>query len=280
MSIKRVFTSATEGGYLLEADYSQLEIYILAYHTKCPQLLEDLLSGVDRHIVAAAELANIPYEEYYAAYEAGKATAIAGRTLAKAQSFRLQYGAGAKSMSETLGIPYATAEAYINNYYARYPEIKEWQDALLKQVKGARKPGKMGNPLGTAQVRSCTGRVYTFREHASEYYAPGFMPTEVKNYLVQGLATGDIVPHMLGVLRKELIAHGDCKTKLIGTVHDSILFDTNTPILEDTLYVAKMLSSVLRNTPTYISEAFGIDFDVPLPFTIKQGFDWDNMKEV
>lgn len=280
MSIKKVFVSSVEGGYLIEADYSQLEIYILAHITKCPKLLEDLLSGVDLHVLRAAELAGAVYEEYYAAYEARKAFAVAGRTLAKQLSFQLQYGSAAKGMSNKLGIAYSVAEAFINNYYTRYPEIKQWQDNLLREVKKNRKPGGIGNPLGTSQITSITGRIYSFKEYESEYYSPGFMPTEVKNYLVQGLATGDVVPHMLGVLRRELLGWQTYEPKLIGTVHDSILIDTCTDSLEEVMWIAKHVAGILYLTPTHISEAFNIDFNIPLPFTIKVGLTWDDMKEI
>ena len=202
--ILKHYTSRFPDGYLLEVDFSQLEILVLAFLSGDEQLRKDLLSGADLHTISAQKLFGVskPSDKQ--------------RKIAKMLSFQLQYGSGAKNMAQSNGIPEATAKKFIENYYDRYPGVKKYQDDMIKKVEANRTPSsertKLGRPAGVSEVRSLTGRRYTFKEQdAPEWSArdASFSPTQIKNYPTQGFATGDIVPLALGKLF-------DCNSKLVA----------------------------------------------------------------
>lgn len=270
--IKDVFVSRYPDGVLIEIDFDQLEIAALAILSKDPQLISDLRDKIDIHRRNAADLFNKPLG------------LVRGdeRKIAKQLSFQLQYGAGAKSMAEKLGLPEKLCERFIDNYYRTYPGVKAWQDSNIRWVKSNRKASSDG--LGTSVLPSDTGRCYVFKEENNPY-KPGttsFRPTVIKNYPVQGFATGDIVPHMLGELYmaiKEFNAtHGyGREVLLINTIHDSYLLDCPGVIVDDTI---RLCHAVLDKTSDTIAEYFGLEeFPIKLGISIKIGDNWGAMKD-
>lgn len=281
--IKSVFTSRFgDRGLLIEADYSQLEVIVLAYLSQDEQLISDIKNKVDIHGINAAKLFGNNYTE-------------AQRKLAKRLSFQLQYGSGASNMAKKNKIPVYIAKTFISNYYARYPRVKEWQDEVYEAVKASReltdKHTAKGLPQGKGTYRSKTGREYVFFEYDNPFYEPGkiqyggrpndpvsFSPTETKNYPVQGFATGDIVPMIVGKLYRAIKANPifDGRVLLINTIHDSILLDCEKDFVPD---VCMLVKSVMEKAPEYLYEEFGIEFDLPLPVGLKIGPNWGDMEE-
>lgn len=264
-----------EDGWLLEADFSQLEVVVLAFLSQDPQLIYDVTHGVDIHAINAANLF-------------GKGFTEKQRKIAKRLSFQLQYGAGAKSMAKKNKIPLDTAKQFIENYYRRYPVVKEWQDKIKEQVEASRqlsdKRTANGLPAGMGNYDSLTGRRYVFYEYdALEWFrdktgqTTAFSPTETKNYPVQGFATGDIVPLVLGKLYRKIkeVEEWDDKVKLIMTVHDSILLDTHWTVRDE---CAIMVKETMEKASEYLKEELGIDFDIPLKAEVKAGRNWLNME--
>ena len=146
MGIKRVLI--TNAPYqIMEVDYAQLEIRVLALATGDKQLIRDILDGVDLHRVFAAKI--------FAKAEAD--VSIPERKMAKGFSFQLQYGAGAKSIAEHWNVDTAIVKRFIKEYYARYPQVQEWQNNNITYMKtesdyeGAMSKGT-GVPTG---VKSC-----------------------------------------------------------------------------------------------------------------------------
>ena len=257
--IRKHYTSRFPDGYLLEVDFSQLEILVLAFLSGDEQLRKDLLSGADLHTISAQKLFGVskPSDKQ--------------RKIAKMLSFQLQYGSGAKNMAQSNGIPEATAKKFIENYYDRYPGVKKYQDDMIKKVEANRTPSsertKLGRPAGVSEVRSLTGRRYTFKEQdAPEWSArdASFSPTQIKNYPTQGFATGDIVPLALG------------KLLIINTVHDSIVFDCNDKIAAKEW--AREAKRIMEDSPKYLKEVFDIDFDLPLNVGCDIGKNWGEME--
>lgn len=277
-NIRTCFTSRFSSGRLLEIDFSQLEIYVLAYLSQDLALKTDLLSGEDLHGISATNLFGARYTK-------------AQRKIAKQLSFQLQYGAGAKSMAESNGIPLATAKSFIDNYYARYTGVKNYHDHMLQVIDTNRTSGfglktLTGKPAGKSSYVSETGRIYTFIEQdAPEWVVrntgrrTSFSPTKIKNYPVQGLATGDIVPLVLGKLHRALKSYSPAITDnvlMVNTVHDSVLFDCS-----DESYAvewAKEAKVIMERAPQYMKEVFGIDFDLPLNVEAEVGKNWADME--
>lgn len=274
--IKSIFTSRWKlHGRLIEADYSQLEIVVLAFLSRDQQLISDIRNKVDVHAINAAKLFGSGFTD-------------AQRKLAKRLSFQLQYGSGAANMATKNGITVATAKKFIDAYYSRYPRVKEWQEEVKKEVEKSRKPSdkrtKNGLPAGVGTYVSCTGREYKFYEYDSPYAGKyghsdtSFSPTETKNYPVQGLATGDIVPLVVGKLYRAIKANPifDGRLLLINTIHDSILLDCQEELVGR---ATQLVREVMENAPEYLMEEFGIDFDLPLSVGVKVGYNWAEMKE-
>lgn len=272
--IKYAFVSRFPGGYLLELDFSQLEIYVLAYLSNDKVLKADLVTGKDLHDISATMLF-------------GKGFTKDQRKIAKQLSFQLQYGAGAKSMAETNNIDIEVAKKFIEEYYKRYAGVKEYHANLLVTVLKHREASKLrtmkGLPAGMSKVRSLTGRVYTYVEDDAPDWAAvdtSFSPTKCKNYPVQGLATGDIVPMVLGRIYRTLRSNAAYKhnIKSINTIHDSLMFDCRDRINAEMW--AKRCMLIMEDAPALFKETFGFEFDLPLKAGAELGKSWGEMKEL
>ena len=271
-------------GYIMEADYSQLEVIALAFLTQDEQLIEDVLHR-DMHCVSATFLTGESYDFIKNKVDEGDAHWIKQRKKAKVPSFQLQYGSGAANMSKTTGIPQSVCEEFIRNYYLRYPGVKQWQDDNIAAVAKSREPSSKrsskGIPCGVGHLKSITGREYQFTEYDTPEFLfskgkeVGFSPTQIKNYPVQGLATGDIVPMMLGKVFRALMPRRDV-VRLISTVHDSILLDVKATHI---VSIAILVRDILQEAPTYFEYHFGTKFNLPLKVGISYGRSWGEQKE-
>lgn len=275
--IRRFFQSrwGTEGK-IVEADFSQLEVVYLAHATKDPQLIADILAGIDTHRVRAAELFGIPESS----------VTNEQRRIAKSFAFALQYGAGPKTMAKNTGTNIELAKGFIRNYYSRYPLVKQWQDRIEAAVHhnsfGTTEKSALGFPVKKSKIQSETGRIYTFKEtdapefmHERGVYT-SFKPTEIKNYPIQGGATGDIVPMVLGAIHRWLVNNSYTdKAKMIATVHDSIVLDIHNSMLYTICYGVKR---IMESAPALYKENFGAEFNLPLKIEIKYGPNWADLK--
>src|SRR5690606_27921823 len=124
------------------------------------------------------------------------------RRVIKNMNFGIIYGGGAKTISAQTGVDKAKVQEHINYFYHRYPEFGNWQDANVKAVSTAPKhSGKVdgdGRVHYAASMPTRWGRTYTFRQKWVKWKKDySFSPPEIKNYPVQGFATGDVVPLFL-----------------------------------------------------------------------------------
>lgn len=279
--IKKFFKSRWEDGYIAEIDFSQLEIIALAQLSGDQNLINDILSGRDLHCARAAELAGIPEKEFVDRYKKGELQAIELRRLAKAFSFQLQYGAGANSMAHKNKVGKRLAQDFIDNYYTRYPDVREWQDSVMREVESNRDwDGETrtanGYPAGMGLYYSITGRMYEFKEYDNKW-RPGetsFSPTQVKNYPVQGFAA-DIVIVALGKIYRFLQNSDKLANDfiMINTVHDSILFDVKDKETLD--YGLKKLVYIMENMPQYMKDIYNIEPVVEkLKVDVEVGKNW------
>lgn len=279
-NIKNAFISGFNGGYLLESDFGQLEVYALAYLSQDAQLKQDLLDGLDLHVLNAAALANQPYSVFKSRVDSGDLLAIGQRKLAKGMSFQLQYGAGAAKIAKENGCTEDFARKFIRFYYERYAGVKEYHKMLLNSAVSNRKPSHKRTssdlPAGVCVLESETGRRFTFYEEDSFNGGVSFSPTQLKNYPVQGFATGDIVPLVLGHLHDRLCKEGLTNNiLLINTIHDSILEDVS----RSYVYIAaKITKEVMESAPQLLQKYFGIDLGMPLKVEIRAGTTWGTME--
>ena len=283
-TIRKYFTSRWKDGYICEYDFSQLEVIALAYLSQDVNLIADIKSGVDMHCQSASFLYGAPYANIKGAVDRGDKEWKAKRKIAKAPGFLIQYGGGAKTMAKETGLSEGQCKGFIEAYYKRYAGVKAFQDSVIAEVKASRqltdKRTAAGLPSGRGEYVSETGRRYAFMEMDGFRGDVSFSPTQMKNYPVQGFATGDIVPLVLGklyrALKNDKVLCDDCL--MINTVHDSVVFDIKD---EETLFYAdKVIRETMEAAPQYLKEIFDIDFGLELPVDGEAGKNWLVMEPV
>lgn len=280
IAVKRAFVSRFgSSGRIVEADFAQLEMIALAYLSGDEQLLDDIRSGRDMH----REL----YKDMH-----GRYPTTAERKAFKRLSFGLVYGAGAAKIASGAKIKKSEAERFIETFYTRYPGVQCWHtdtyaDIQARATHRGRKD-EYGVPIRELVYETVTGRAYLFKEYDAPDWLKqqkrnqmlrSFSPTQAKNYPVQGLATGDIVPLSVGRLYRAVHArpHLAGKVFLVNTVHDSVMLDCHTDVLDEVMSLAR---DVMRATPAAFEEAFGTEFDLPLEVGVSQGANWLDQIEV
>lgn len=264
--VKRAYVSRYgENGNILELDYSQLEMVALAYLADDKQLIDDINNGRDMH----REL----YKGMYGRYPTDKE-----RKPFKRFSFLLVYGGGATTLMAQSGCDRATAKKFINTFYSRYTGVKRYHEEIVakaeKEAVVSYDPDKSG-PQYTYYHTSPTGRHYIFNKYPNEYKGGlSFSPTELKNWPIQGFATGDVVPMMVGILLRKL---EDAKltpdVKLVMTVHDSVVLDVPIDKLNECAILAKQ---TLEDAPKYMKSIFNIDFPCQLGVGVDAGLNWQD----
>jgi DNA polymerase I-like protein with 3'-5' exonuclease and polymerase domains len=275
-----------DDGYIVEVDYSQLEVIGLAFLSNDAVLKADILSGVDMHCMNASFLYGEEYDTIVAAYKAGDPTWTKRRKISKAPGFLIQYGGGAKTMAAQTGLSVAQCQGFIDNYYNRYVGVQEWQESVAEEVQKSRTPSSRKTAKGVPSMQgeyvSITGRRYRFFEYDSPAFKAkrgiltGFSPTQMKNYPVQGFATADVVPTMVGKLHYAIKSSGiGDKVKLINTVHDSIIMDVHKEALSRACTSTK---KILEAAPDILQKVYGIKFDLPLKVDVEYGKNWKELK--
>ena len=265
--VKGVFTPGSGEWVLLEADYSQLEIRVLAQLSGDEQLKADLDAGIDLHRLRAAEWLGKDEDD----------VTEDERRKAKSISFQLQYGASAKGIARDQGITEGAAQRFIDTYYKRYPKVREWQEKNFRLVQTSRQPSSKksgkGVPLGRGVLSLPYGRTFTFYEKESTWGDPKFYKPDIKNYPVQGVATGDIVQICLGRLWRKLRKDYP-ETMIVNTVHDSFLLEVPR---KDLTEVASVVQCCMEEMPNVMQEILGFPWDTQLPADLKVGESWGNM---
>ena len=199
--IRKAFI-ADEGGVLLSADYSQVELRILAHISQDASLIETFQRGADIHRATASKMFNIPEDELTAEQ----------RRAAKTINFGVLYGMSAFRLSNELGISGQQAKEWIEAYFSRYPKIQEYLDRTLHE---ARNTGKVTTLFGRVRyIPEIQNRSFTVRGNAER------MAT---NAPIQGTAA-DILKMAMIALEDRLGAHG-AGARMLLTVHDEIVIE-------------------------------------------------------
>ncbi|HEX2122081.1 MAG TPA: DNA polymerase I, partial [Thermoanaerobaculia bacterium] len=199
--IRKAFI-ADPGWSLLSADYSQVELRILAHISQDESLIDTFRRGADIHRATASKMFNIPEEELTAEQRRG----------AKVINFGVLYGMSAFRLANELNISTAQAKDWIDAYFARYPKIQEYLDRTLHE---ARNSGKVTTLFGRVRyIPEIHNRSFTVRGNAER------MAT---NAPIQGTAA-DILKMAMIALEKKLGAHG-AGARMLLTVHDEIVIE-------------------------------------------------------
>lgn len=266
--IKECFTTRFKDGKIVNADFSQLEVVGLAILSLDRQLIEDIKSGMDMHIVRAASLFNVPESK----------VTKQQRQLAKMLSFQLQYGSGARNMAEQNKIDLSIAKRFIEQYYERYPQVKEWQEAVASSVRSTRTVDghtKAGYPRGVGYYDSPTGRRYSFSEYdpmGGWQKDPSFSPTEMKNYPCQGFSTGDVMAIYRGQVMRKLLPHMFTDIMFINSVHDSVMFDCRDD--KSVAICTEALYTIVKELPKLLTKRYRIQVPLEFKIDVETGPSW------
>jgi DNA polymerase-1 len=233
--IRAAFTSAP-GTQLLSADYSQIELRLLAHFSGDPLLVHAYQNNEDIHTLTASEVFGVPAESM------DKQT----RNRAKAVNFGIVYGISPFGLATQLGIPQQEARAYIDRYFARYAGVKEF---IEKTLEATRREGS---------VRTLFGRVRPIPDIESRNpNQRGFAERTAINTPLQGTAADLIKLAMISIDRK--LAERKLKTRMVLQVHDELLFEVpadETVEVED-LVRTEMEGVVKLSVPIVADLGFG-----------------------
>ena len=223
--IRRAFVAAP-GHLLVSADYSQIELRLLAHVAGIPALKEAFAGGQDIHARTASEVFGVPME----------GMDPATRRRAKAINFGIIYGISAFGLGRQLGIPPSEARAYIDAYFARYPGIRDYMEATREE---ARRQGYVLTPFG----RRCWVPGIAEKNPARRSYAE----RQASNAPLQGGAA-DIIKRAM-VRMPDALAAAGLSSRLLLQVHDELLFEapeaevaTLEPLVRDVMQDAARLS--------------------------------------
>ncbi|MCH5148952.1 MAG: DNA polymerase I [Clostridiales bacterium] len=232
-----------EGNIFIDADYSQIELRLLAHFSQCKELIEAYNSGIDIHSVTASQVFGVPLSEVTSKM----------RREAKAVNFGIIYGISDFGLSKNLNIPVSTAREYIEKYFATYSAVKDY---MQSNVDFARKHGF---------VCTLTGRKRVISEiNSSNYNLRQFGERAAMNMPLQGSSADIIKIAMINVskaLEKEHL-----KTKMILQVHDEL-------VLEAPLSEVERASQILK----YEMEN-AVKLKVPLTVDVHTGKNWYDAK--
>lgn len=209
----------SEGNVLVSADYSQIELRVLAHMSGDEQLIEAFKSNVDIHAITASQILGVPIDEITPAQ----------RRDAKAVNFGIIYGISGFGLAENLSIPQYKAKEFIASYFASHPKVRAFMDEC---VASARERGYSLTMLGRRRNLSDL--------NASNYLVRSSAERMAMNTPLQGSAADIIKLAMLGVERR---LEG-MKSKMILQIHDELVIDT---AIDETDEVKRILSEEMEN---------------------------------
>ena len=235
---------AEKGHKLISADYSQIELRILAHMADIPQLRQAFADGVDIHAMTASEMFGVPV--------AGMPSEV--RRRAKAINFGIIYGISAFGLANQLGIGRDEAGAYIRKYFERFPGIRDYMDAMKTQVRAH------------AQVTTLFGRVCHFPAVASKNPSErAFVERQAINAPIQGTAA-DIIRRAMIRMEPALEA-ARLDARMLLQVHDELVLEVPDDQVEATLPV---ITRVMVEAP-----GPAVALAVPLVVEARAAGNWD-----
>lgn len=237
--IRQAFV-APPGHRLLAADYSQIELRIMAHLSDDAGLLAAFTAGEDVHRVTAAEVFSVPLQEVSSEM----------RRSAKAINFGLIYGMSAFGLARQLGIDRAAAQEYVKRYFDRYPGVRRYMDEIREQ---ARDQGFVETLFGR--------RLYVPDIKASNMQRRQYAERTAINAPMQGTAADIIKRAMIAVHAWQLGTDG--QVRMVMQVHDELVFE----VAEEFLDEAR--SEVIQHMET------AAELKVPLLVETGAGLNWD-----
>lgn len=242
--IRNAFVSGNkENGLILSADYSQIELRLLAHITQDKHLLEAFNSGVDVHTLTASKVFDVPVE----------AVTKEMRYKSKAVNFGIIYGQSKYGLAKSLGISNADAETFIEKYFATYPRVKAYMEGTVLE---AEEKGFVETIFGrkrylATELSSSNGMIREFAKRAAI------------NQPIQGTAADLMKIAMIDFSKK--LKENNLKSKMIMQVHDEL--------------VVEVVKSELDIVTNLVKEAMELNqpLSVPLVVDVNVGESWKEL---
>ena len=236
---RSAFISRNDGDFILAADYSQIELRIIAAFSGDPEMIDAFIKEKDIHSITASKVFNVPLNE------------VSGdmRRRAKEVNFGIIYGISPFGLSQNLDIPRSEAKEIIDSYFTEFKLVKEYMDNSIKKAKDKK---YVETILGRKRyLRDIDSRNFTLR---------GFAERNAINSPIQGSAADIIKLAMIKI--SDWMRTEDLKSKMIMQVHDELVFDV---VKSEKDKMEKNVKKIMENI---------IEFDVPLTVEIGTGKTW------
>lgn len=237
--IRKAFVAGSADGIIVSADYSQIELRIMAHLSQDQHLIQAFRNGVDVHAATAEKIFGVPHEEVTADQ----------RRVAKTANFGIMYGISSFGLSQRLGISRSEAKKLIDDYFNAFPAIRSFIDDTIA---AARENGYVETIFGRRRyLPDINARNATVRALAER---------NAVNAPIQGTAADIIKLAMIGVDRK--MAEEGLRSKMVLQIHDELLFDTISSEREK-------LMSIVKEQMEHVTE-----LSVPLTVECNYGKNW------
>lgn len=240
--IRKTFI-APKGKIILGADYSQIELRIMAHLADDPGLKKAFKEGLDIHALTASKIFKVPVEE----------VTKQQRTVGKTMNFATLYGQGPRALSKQLGIDFETAKQYIVEYFEQFSKVREW----------------MANTLQFGYEKGYVETIWGRRRYIPELKIANQMikasgERAAINHPVQGTAADMIKKAMVEI--EKVLENKSCQ--MILQVHDELLFECDPKDLEKT---AKLVKQKMETA---------LELSVPIVVDLKTGSNWGEMEKL
>ena len=233
--VKKVFVSRWDGGKIMEADFAQLEFRTAAFLAQDETAMEEIATGFDVHSYTAKVIT-----------EAGQQTS---RQEAKAHTFAPLFGATGYGRSKA-------EAAYYHHFVEKYRGVAAWHKNLGEEA------------IRFQKITNISGRQYAFPDCKRRDNGMPSHFTMIKNYPVQGFATGDVVPVVLNRLHELLQPLQSC---VVNSVHDSMVVDVHPDEEQKVLHIVQLLNNSINDL---VEKTYGVKMNVPLLLEAKIGPNW------
>ncbi|MBR4003486.1 MAG: DNA polymerase I [Clostridia bacterium] len=236
-SLRKMFVTRYTDGALVSADYSQIELRLLAHMSGDESLINAFNNNIDIHALTASEVFDVNIQDVTPAM----------RRTAKAVNFGIIYGISEYGLAQNINCSIYEAKDYINRYFNKYPTIKQF----------------MQNNVGSAKQTGYSYSIFNRRRKINELFVPRtrmFGERVAMNMPLQGSASDIIKLAMINVYKA--LKENNLKSKLILQVHDELIIDAPQ---DEIMIVAKILKDNMENV---------VKLSVPLTVDVNSGKTW------
>jgi DNA polymerase-1 len=237
--IRKAFVARSEDYLIMSADYSQIELRLVAEIAKEEAMMEAFRNGIDIHQSTAAKVYGVALDEVTREM----------RSKAKMVNFGIIYSISAFGLSQRLGIPRKEAAELIDNYFIQFPGIRNYMNDTLEF---ARKNGYVKTMMGRRRyLKDINSRNFTVR---------GFAEREAINSPVQGSAA-DMIKLAMIKIHAEIKNRG-LKSRMTLQVHDELVFDVYKPEMEELkqLVISNMKNAMQTTVPIDVEAGSGLNW--------------------